>query len=67
MTPFLLILGKVIVGTIAIRGLQLGFEPQPLREFELACATFKEAALTSNRAARAMVGETNFTIICQFI
>ncbi|KAF8892927.1 hypothetical protein BD779DRAFT_1609955 [Infundibulicybe gibba] len=45
----------VVVGTVAIRGLALRLEPSALHEFQSACTTFRQAARTNSRAARAMV------------
>lgn len=45
----------VVVGTLAIRGINLNLEPPPLKQFQIACNMFRTAAETSSRAARALV------------
>ncbi|KIM36145.1 hypothetical protein M413DRAFT_78578 [Hebeloma cylindrosporum] len=45
----------LVVGTAAIRGVQLHLDPAPLAEFEATCNFFANASETSNRAARALV------------
>ncbi|KAJ7756952.1 hypothetical protein B0H16DRAFT_1537516 [Mycena metata] len=44
----------VVVGTLAIRGINLNLEPPPLKQFQIACNMFRTAAETSSRAARAL-------------
>ncbi|KAJ7178011.1 hypothetical protein C8R46DRAFT_888893 [Mycena filopes] len=45
----------VVVGTLAIRGINLNLTPPPLQQFQTACNMFRTAAETSSRAARALV------------
>ncbi|KAJ7704352.1 hypothetical protein B0H17DRAFT_921443 [Mycena rosella] len=45
----------VVVGTLAIRGINLELDPPPLQQFQTACNMFRSAAETSSRAARALV------------
>ncbi|KAJ7130227.1 hypothetical protein C8R44DRAFT_699355 [Mycena epipterygia] len=45
----------VIVGTLAIRGINLELDPPALEQFQVACTMFRSAAETSSRAARALV------------
>ncbi|KAJ6591053.1 hypothetical protein DFH09DRAFT_907769 [Mycena vulgaris] len=45
----------VVVGTLAIRGINLDLDPPPLEQFKTACSMFRSAAETSSRAARALV------------
>ncbi|KAJ7075114.1 hypothetical protein B0H15DRAFT_934829 [Mycena belliarum] len=44
----------VVVGTLAIRGINLQLNPLPLEKFQTACNMFRSAAETSSRAARAL-------------
>ncbi|KAJ7216633.1 hypothetical protein GGX14DRAFT_518292 [Mycena pura] len=44
----------VVVGTLAIRGLNLNLTPPPLEEFQTACTMFRSVAETNSRAARAL-------------
>lgn len=46
---------QVVVGTLAIRGINLDLDPPPLEQFQVACNMFRSAAETSSRAARALV------------
>jgi hypothetical protein len=46
---------SVVVGTLAIRGINLNLTPPPLEQFQIACTMFRNAAETSSRAARAFV------------
>ncbi|KAJ7028724.1 hypothetical protein C8F04DRAFT_963706 [Mycena alexandri] len=50
----------VVVGTLAIRGINLNLEPPPLEQFQTACNMFRTAAETSSRAARALVRLCSF-------
>ncbi|KAF7343434.1 putative transcriptional regulatory protein C1F7.11c [Mycena venus] len=43
----------VVIGTLAIRGINLNLDPPPLDKFQIACNMFRNAAETSSRAARA--------------
>ncbi|KAJ7253061.1 hypothetical protein B0H12DRAFT_1017793 [Mycena haematopus] len=45
----------VVVGTLAIRGINLNLNPPPLERFQVACDLFGRAAETSSRAACALV------------
>jgi hypothetical protein len=45
----------VVIGTLAIRGINLNLDPPPLERFQVACDMFRKAAETSSRAARALV------------
>ncbi|KAJ7337354.1 hypothetical protein DFH08DRAFT_705678 [Mycena albidolilacea] len=45
----------VVIGTLAIRGINLNLDPPPLERFQVACDMFRQAAETSSRAARALV------------
>ncbi|KAJ6588378.1 hypothetical protein B0H19DRAFT_922527 [Mycena capillaripes] len=45
----------VVIGTLAIRGINLNLDPPPLEKFQVACNMFRSAAETSSRAARALV------------
>ncbi|KAJ7151463.1 hypothetical protein C8R43DRAFT_886981 [Mycena crocata] len=45
----------VVVGTLAIRGINLDLTPPPLEQFQIACNMFRSAAETNSRAARALV------------
>ncbi|KAG6816394.1 hypothetical protein H0H87_006306 [Tephrocybe sp. NHM501043] len=49
------LLSRVIVGTVAIRGVHLDLQPPAFGEFESACTMFRDAAETSSRAARALL------------
>ncbi|KAJ7628452.1 hypothetical protein FB45DRAFT_748903 [Roridomyces roridus] len=49
---------SVVIGTLAIRGINLDLDPPPLERFEIACNIFRSAAETSSRAARALVSRT---------
>ncbi|KAK7042430.1 putative transcriptional regulatory protein C1F7.11c [Favolaschia claudopus] len=44
----------VVIGTLAIRGINMNLDPPPLEKFQLACDLFVKAAETSSRAARAL-------------
>ncbi|KAJ7672609.1 hypothetical protein DFH06DRAFT_96982 [Mycena polygramma] len=44
----------VVIGTLAIRGMNLDLDPPPLEKFQVACNMFRNAAETSSRAARAL-------------
>ncbi|KAF7369258.1 putative transcriptional regulatory protein C1F7.11c [Mycena venus] len=43
----------VVIGTLAIRGINLNLDPPPLEKFQIACNMFRSAAETSSCAARA--------------
>ncbi|KAJ7747903.1 hypothetical protein DFH07DRAFT_747477 [Mycena maculata] len=47
---------SVVIGTLAIRGINLDLKPPPLEQFQIGCNVFRRAAETSSRAARALVG-----------
>ncbi|KAG5639732.1 hypothetical protein H0H81_000012 [Sphagnurus paluster] len=46
---------KVIIGTVAIRGVHLNLRPPALEQLESACVMFQGAAEISSRAARALI------------
>jgi hypothetical protein len=46
---------QVIIGTVAIRTLNVGIEPPPLNKLDHACELFQSAAESSSRASRALV------------
>ncbi|KAJ7481536.1 hypothetical protein FB451DRAFT_1030501 [Mycena latifolia] len=50
----------VVVGTLAIRGINLELDPPPLEQFQTACNLFRSAAETSSRAARALVRRSSW-------
>ncbi|KAJ7507209.1 hypothetical protein B0H11DRAFT_1970739 [Mycena galericulata] len=45
---------SVVIGTLAIRGINLDLNPSPLEQLQVACSVFRSAAETNPRAARAL-------------